>query len=463
MEDYLYSLLKAYKKLPQPIKSLFGAIYNLLPRNLRYGKFYSEYLIRVSTFNKYNNFKDIEIEQSRLLFSNLSEAIKFVPFYKKYPLCESFSQFAKLPIINKNVVVGSLSELTNPNYNSLKLKTNTGGSSGTPMVFYLEKNKSRAKEKAHFDWFWGQFGYSKDSKILMLRGVPLQNGRNFEVNMIDNILNVSCYNINEDNILPVLKEINLFKPEFIHGYPSSVKILTHLLEKYKNNLNISIKALFLGSEHLVHADRAFLEAFYNAKVVSWYGHTERLIHGGNCKYSHEYHFYPAYGYIELIDDQDKPVTQSGKEGRIIATGFDNKVMPFIRYDTGDLGVLSDKTECRCGFKGISLKEITGRGQDVILLTDNTKVSATAFIFGQHLDHFNKIREMQLQQEKAGELEMRIVKSVDFSNEEKKNMVELLEKSVDHKLKIDLVFVNDIEKTQRGKNIFFVSSLNKIRE
>src|SRR4030042_2384929 len=320
-------------------------------------------------------------------------------------------------------MLSQISNFINPGIK--KLKANTGGSSGTPFEFYIEKNVSRPKEKAHFDWYWSQFGYSPNDKMMMVRGLPLFRDKKFEYTTINNVLNVSCYNINETNISIINAEINKFKPLFIHAYPSSLKILTSLMEPYKQILNLSIKAIFLGSEQLLEQDRDYFESFYNAKVVNWYGHTERLIHGGNCPYSDEFHFYPSYGYLELLDKDDRTITKPGIQGRIIASGFDNKAMSFIRYDTGDTGVLSDKKECACGFKGTSLQKIMGRLQDFVYLSDGTRVSLTAFIFGQHLRVFKKIKELQVFQGKIGEIEIRIVRNPDFNMDDEVLLLETL--------------------------------------
>ena len=158
--------------------------------------------------------------------------------------------------------------------------------------------------------------------------------------------------------------------------------------------------------------------------------------------------------MELIDDLGNPVRRAGEEGRIVATGFDNAVMPFIRYDTGDRGVLSAHTECSCGFRGTSLEGITGREQDLIVLSDGTHVSLTAFIFGQHLAAFDKIREMQIAQDVPGEIEIRIVRNTEYTVADENNILKVLTKSVDNKLKISITYINSVPKTPRGKNIFF---------
>lgn len=458
MEDNLYKLLSIYHRFPVPIKNILGKMYNLIPRSFRYGKFYSVYHNRINRFSQFNDKLKIKKYQLELLFNQVNNAVDSVEFYKKYPTCNSLETFLKYPIISKKTIKDNFSEFQAPTYTQKRIKTNTGGSSGNPMEFFLEKNISRSKEKAHFDWYWGQFGFKPNNKILMIRGMPLNGNKKFEYNRIDNLLVVSCYNINEYNIAEILTEINKFKPKFIHAYPSSLKIITKLLESHTDNIQFNVKAIFLGSEFLFEQDREYFNQFYKTHVVNWYGHSERLIHGGNCKYSNEYHFYPAYGYIELIDSNNNPITKSGNIGRIIATGFDNRAMPFIRYDTGDLGELSENENCECGYTGTSLKSINGRGQDFIVLSDQTTISVTAFIFGQHLEAFKRILEMQIIQHKIGEIEIIIVKSESFNSEDISSLKNTLLKSVNYKLDIGISFAESIPKTRLGKNIFFVSKI-----
>jgi phenylacetate-CoA ligase len=446
MEDFLYKFLFIFNLLPQPFKQFIGKVYNLIPRRLKYGRFYDNYRYRLDFFNDLDNIHSIENEQQKLLLDQVNDKI------------DTIEQFRHLPVIDKNTIIERNAEFINPLLEYKKIKANTGGSSGNPLEFYLEKRVSRPKEKAHFDWYWSHYDYKPNDKVLMIRGMPLSNNRLFEYRAIDNIFILSCYTINESNIVQVLKEINRFNPHFIHAYPSSLKVVVSLLENHKNDIAVSVKAIFLGSEYLSDIDREYFEKFFNTKVANWYGHSERLIHGGNCPYSNEYHFYPAYGYLELLDDQNNEITIQGTEGRIVATGFDNKVMPFIRYDTGDLGVLSDKTTCQCGFKGISLARIAGRSHDIIVLSDDTQVSLTAFIFGQHLESFKRIREMQVIQPVKGEIELRIVRNPDFTNKDEESTKKILTKSVNNKIEIRFNYVDTIEKTSRGKNIFFVSHI-----
>lgn len=458
MEDLLYRFLSVYKSLPLPIRNLVGTCYEWVPQNWRYGAFYSAYQQRLKKFNQFSP-EQIAQEQFSLLIHAVSHAIAHIPFYLDFAPIQSLAEFKQLPILVKKDLVNRLPEFSDASRSHEFLTANTGGSSGTPLTFYLHRNRTRPKEKAQFDWYWGQFGYTENAPLLMVRGTPLANNALFEYQAIGNKLSVSCYEINATNVAVVIAEINRFKPQFIHAYPSALRILTNCIGNAERlSADVHFKAAFLGSEYLFDDDRRLFAEFYRTRVVNWYGHSECLVLGGNCPVSDEYHFYPSYGYLELLDDQGNDITVPGTEGRIVCTGFDNEVMPFIRYDTEDRGVLSAHKTCACGFVGISLSKIVGRGKDRILLTDGTEVSLTAFIYGQHLAEFAKIVEMQLQQNEVGKLLIRIVRCENYTANDEASLRNTLLKSVSGKLAIDFEYVDVIPKTHRGKHRFLISDI-----
>lgn len=445
VEDLLYNLLKFYKELPYPIKNAIGKVYNLLPKRLKYGKFYFFYLKRINSNHK--KFNDLLREQ-------LEFAKNKIPYYKKI----KYKSISDFPIITKEIIRADFSAFVNPD-SSNYIKANTGGTSGTPFEFFLEKGVSRPKEKAHFDWYWSQFGFKEGSKILMIRGESLAGNKLYEFQAIENRLAISCYLINESNINQVIKVVNRFEPNFIHAYPSALKNFIENVTQNSKALKINIKAIFLGSEGVTESDKEYIKSYFNAKVAHWYGHSERLIHAGNCPFSDEFHIYPFYGYLELVDELNNVIKEPEKKGRIIATGFDNSIMPLIRYDTGDEAEYSSTDECACGFKGKSLRKIYGRVQDYIFLNDNTKVSLTAFIFGQHFFEFAQMKEIQLEQVQSGKLLIRIVVVKRSTYFDVDKFIKKLKKSVNNKIEIELQFVKEIPKTKRGKHIFLIQKVN----
>jgi phenylacetate-coenzyme A ligase PaaK-like adenylate-forming protein len=151
MEDYLYKFLSVYRNLPYSLRKNSGKVYNLLPRTFRYGKFYNIYLKRLNNFNSQDDIKKIIAKQNKILFDQVNKAIRSVKYYQEYPQCLSLDIFRSYPIINKEIIRSHLSDFLNPYYSNKRIKSNTGGSSGNPLEFFLEKNVSRPKEKDHFD------------------------------------------------------------------------------------------------------------------------------------------------------------------------------------------------------------------------------------------------------------------------------------------------------------------------
>lgn len=461
LEDCFYPILKSYNILPLKIRNIIGKVYRLLPTKIRYGGSYNNYLSRIKIFQE-KDINEVTHLSESLCISQVNYSIENIKFYLNYYPINNITDLINLPIIDKDVINNNPTAFLNAKYRHRALKSNTGGSSGTPFTFYIEKGLTRSKEAAHLNWYWGKYGFRPGDKTLVIRGKPINRNANYEIQTIKNNLAISSYNLNQISIGLIHEQVKKFKPRFIHAYPSSLLTFTKELKNYlnKNHSDFQVQAIFLGSEYLFEEDKKYLENFYQAKVVTWYGHSECLIHGAKCEFSGDYHFFPFYGYLELVDEQGHSITKPGIEGRIIATGFDNNVMPLIRYDTGDIGVLSPNKECSCGFKGTSLSKIVGRGKDYIVLKDKTKVTVTAFIFGQHFEEFNKIKEMQILQNEPGRIILKIVPLCSSNTGGFQTLKEKLEGSVNQGLlSIELNMVEIIEKTLRGKHRMLVQNLN----
>jgi phenylacetate-CoA ligase len=108
-----------------------------------------------------------------------------------------------------------------------------------------------------------------------------------------------------------------------------------------------------------------------------------------------------------------------------------------------------------------LSKIEGRSQDIIFLNDGTRVSLTAFIFGQHLPEFSSIREMQLVQEVCGSLLLRIVRGSDYTADDERALINRLQRSVSGKIKINCEYIDRIEKTKQGKHRFLIQKTEEI--
>jgi len=246
MEDFFYRWKSNYCCLPLSLRNSIGRSVRLLPKCLRYGSFYSTYKRRIRKFLSVEDRISIQALQLEMLKNTVNWAIFNVAFYKGNKLIQNFSDFSKFPITNKADYQENLGSFLAPIMCNSILSANTGGSSGSRMDFFLHKGKSRPKEKAHFDWYWGLFGYSLSSRILVVRGKPLQKRRLFERQILDNSLVISCHDITESNIHLVIDAINKFRPEYIIAYPSALVVFTNLLGDVSAiGSDIRIKAIYI--------------------------------------------------------------------------------------------------------------------------------------------------------------------------------------------------------------------------
>jgi phenylacetate-CoA ligase len=162
-----------------------------------------------------------------------------------------------------------------------------------------------------------------------------------------------------------------------------------------------------------------------------------------------YHFYPQYGYTELLPTGLK--RDDGKEVyEIVATGFNNSVMPLIRYRTGDYAVLPESQKCSCGRNYLLIDEIIGREQEFVIDVNGTVISATSLIFGQHYEAFVGLESIQIHQNKPGEMEVVLVKGDGYQDRFLHLMKEKMGSLLGERMNICFSFTDAVNKSPIGK-------------
>jgi len=408
-------------------------------------------LRRTETFTR-EKLNDL---QSSLLNKILHHAVRNIPFYQRNisqpKICDHkdpFTFLSSFPIIDKNAIRNELENfLTGPAYR--RLKVYTGGSTGNPMAFYLDRLVTRQVEKAFIFDQWGRVGYRFGDAIFNLRGRTPKKGHFVDHDMLFNIYYASSLDLSMTTVNDYITAINRIMPRFLHGYPSTMYQLAVLMENAGRKLQIKPTAVFCGSEKLFPYQKAKIEEIFGCRVYHWYGHSECLALGGACECSDVLHFYPQYGYTELL-----PTGVTDESGRelfeIIATGFNNRVMPLIRYRTGDYAVLSESQSCRCGRNYLLIDEVIGRQQEFIVDAHGSLISATSFFFGPHYKAFNGIESIKVHQHKPGAIEIVIVKGEGFHEELVHLMKNRMKDLMGDRMAIKIIYADTIEKSPIGK-------------
>jgi phenylacetate-CoA ligase len=406
------------------------------------------------TPEQFRNYQKTQLQQL------LEHAVKHVPFYSNITLTspDPFTNLEKFPIIDKQTIQQKKSSFLADNISKKNVYTlATGGTSGNPLEFYLDKSVY-GKEWAFVMTGWKRVGFKPGDKVVSFRGVEFKRKKNifWQDNPIYNMLEMSPFHLNDQNLPKYVEKIKRYKPKYIHGYPSAITILARYVEEEVKHFP-PIKAVLAISENTYSEQRELMERAFNTRLFSFYGMSERVILAPECEYDTRYHSFPEYGITELVDTNGDPVGE-GERGELVGTGFLNYCMPFIRYRTEDTAILS-KQECKCGRNQIMLEQLIGRGsKEFIIGKSGTKIPFNALYITLHSDVFSNIVRFQFYQKKLGEITIRIVPKPEFSELDKKNFIKSIFQRVGDDLHVEIEVVENIELTHRGKSRLLIQEI-----
>lgn len=467
IEDHLRSIRSYYYKLPTGIQSLVGSVYSMLPAQMRLGKVYGEFrkLIGDSEFKR-ASFEEMQFME---LKKTISHAYRDIPYYQKkfaeYGVTpaslQSLTDITKFPTMTKKDLKDHYRDLINPKISSARhLVTTTGGSTAEPARFLHIKGITRSKERAFIHDGWSRGGYYARAKTVQLKGRTVGHPEKkifWQYEAIQNFLEMDSNYLSLENIPFYVEAILKFKPEFMIGYASSV----YLLAKQMRESGISppkLKCVYLASENVYEWQREYLESYFKCKIFSHYGHSEMLLLGMECEYSHNLHFYPQYGFLEALGEDGSPVPPTyGAIGELVGTSFHNELMPLIRYKTQDLGRWGHQN-CRCGRNYPILEEVEGRLQEFIVTRDNRLISICV-MGAAHFDVLDYVYETQYYQDKPGELVFRIVPKEGFNDAHKQMLLNAVREKTGPDVSVSIELVNQIKRTRNGKHLMIEQKLD----
>lgn len=404
------------EKLSRQVKYIAKYIYGSIPPRLRFHRTFWE-MYNLLQKSQWWSRQELAAYQLKQLKKLLRHAYENVPYYKRIFTETGFDPYnfsdikdlRKLPFLTKDIVRNNLKDLISENFPKSKIETvTTGGTTDVPLNFCQEKKISDSIEDAFIFSLWNRVGFKFGDKRVSIRGAVARTGRGkkfCEYDPIQKNLTLSSLDMTDASIQEYISTIREFQPDFFHVYPSVISILAKYMKKRNIKSFKNVKAILCCSEILYPYQRTLLEDVFQCRVYSWYGHAEKAVLAGECEESSDYHIFPEYGITELIDRDNNVISNADQEGEIVATGFNNYTLPFIRYRTGDLAIYSGKN-CPCGRAYPLLERVTGREQEYFVDKNGSLVT---FIWADKpLWAFkNKINAYQYTQDMPGKIFLKI--------------------------------------------------------
>jgi phenylacetate-CoA ligase len=162
--------------------------------------------------------------------------------------------------------------------------------------------------------------------------------------------------------------------------------------------------------------------------------------------------------VEIVDPKGASVPM-GKTGEIVVTHLATRDFPFIRYLTGDMGVLDDRA-CVCGRGLPLLREIQGRTTDFVIAADGSAMHGLALIYV--LRDLPGIRAFKIVQENALRTRVLLIPAPGFDNSVRSRITEGLKARLGKDVEIAIEEVADLPAERSGKFRYVISHVARGR-
>jgi phenylacetate-CoA ligase len=362
----------------------------------------------------------LQAQSAKRLREFLVDVGNRVPYYQSVFRQHHFDPYAvrsladlrALPLLTKPEIRGHIESLKAQGHGPLT-RYNTGGSSGEPLIFYMGRERKShdvaAKWRATRWW-----GVDIGDPELVVWGSPVELGAQDRVRrMRDGVLRshlLPAFDMSIENLDRFVTTIASTKPKMLFGYPSSLALIAGHARHANVALNqCGIKVVFVTSERLYDSQRELITEVFGCPVANGYGARDAGFIAHQCPMG-SLHISAEDIVVETVRPDGQP-TAAGEVGEIVVTHMATADFPFVRYRTGDMGVLST-SRCACGRGLPVLGDLQGRSTDFVVARDGTVLHGLALIYT--LRDLPEVAQFQIRQVSLDLTVVRVVSQTELA-------------------------------------------------
>ena len=399
----------------------------------------------------------VDIKKREILKYHLEQN----PFYKSFGKDIDIENWESIPIMTKRHLQQPIEQRLSKEFTAENVYLNkTSGSSGDPFIFVKDKwchAMTWAQIMDRFSWYNIDFNSSKQARFY---GIPLDKKGYYKERIKDffsNRYRFSIFDLSDESFEKTLQKFKSTSFEFINGYTSPIVQFAKFLKRKEivlTDICPSLKVCIVTSEMLFGIDKTLMETQFGIPVVNEYGASELdLIAFENPK--GDWVVNTETILVEIVDAGGNLVPH-GKDGRVVITSFYNKAHPFIRYDIGDIGSLSQQSTARQPV----LEKLTGRTNDIVILPSGKKAAGLTFYYitKSVIENDGNVSEFIIEQITLDNFMVKYVSKNRLTDEQESNVSNEIETYLEPGLKIDFKKVKVLKRTKAGKLKQFVSKL-----
>ncbi len=449
------NFFKIYSLFPVFIQNILCSLKGYKLERERYGGEYQEIFESLKESDGWSDDKIITYKEHKIA-QILKYAYEHTKFYRSFfdrngVKPEDFKcldDLSKFPILTKELVRDNWKDMISDEFERKDLIAyHTSGSTGKALDFFWTRHSLR--------YYWAivwrgreRFGIKKGDLHLNFTGkivVPISQTKPpyWRYNRPLNQYMLNMQHITKDKIADIVEFINRKKARFFVGYPSIIHSFAMLVEEAGLIIENPPLYIFSSAEKMYDFQREVIErVFKGVKIIEHYGFSENAASASKNTeglYQVDYEL----GHMEL----KTPVMHDGlSTGEILATGFQNLGMPFIRYEIGDTATFINNN---------IISDIEGRNEDYIITPEGGKIMRFDYIFKAT----SGLKESQVAQKKEGEMIVRAVlrQGADINGLEN-DIRAAVKEWISPTIKVLFEYVDAIPRTKTGKFKAVVSEL-----
>ena len=403
----------------------------------------------------------LRVERLRALLSHIAQ---HVPYYRDLfarigfdpASVKSTSDLTQLPLLTK-VEIRAHTEAFKAEGATGLARFNTGGSSGEPLIFFIGKERVAHDVAAKWRatrWWSVDIG---DPEIVVW-GSPIELGAQDKMRMLrDRMLRtklIPAFEMSAEKLDTFLLEIRAMRPKMLFGYPSALSLIArHAEAKGVRMDDLGIRVAFTTSERLYDEQRQQIAKTFACPVANGYGGRDAGFIAHECP-AGGMHITAEDIIVEIVSP-DGTVLPPGQSGEIVVTHLATREFPFIRYRTGDIGVLDDRT-CTCGRGLPLLKEIQGRSTDFVMAQDGTVMHGLALVYV--VRDLTGVKEFKIVQESLALTRVMLVTDATFDPAQETTIIENFKRRLGTAVHIAIERVSSIPQETSGKFRYIVSKV-----
>jgi phenylacetate-CoA ligase len=385
---------------------------------------------------------------------------------------QSPEDLVKLPILTKQLIRDNYEDLISKTSDrSNLLEESSGGSTGTPLKFAIDKSIWGLSWAATFrSWRW--YGFSLGERIFTFGGNSLVKTRKEKrritaKDIFDRVimrnLKCDCSDMSAEALLRIYKRMIAYRPRAIRGYPAAIYHLAKFIDEH--NLSVpQVKLVLTTGEMLLPQYRNLIQRVFRAPVYDGYGAGDGGVKAFEC-YMHEgLHIVEEQCVVEITDNKGA-LKADGELGYVITTDLNNYAFPFIRYQVGDMAIMKPE-RCSCGRSSRLIAQIAGRSGRTLyaksgqaftsVIIDNMMFLNMDYHRKEHESIYQKMDKFQVRQDKDGDICILIKPK--YADEPMETFQYVVDNFKKHFIgsRIELCFVKDIPPLPSGKDDYCVS-------